>query len=98
MKKIISITTIIAIVLLFGCSDPYETEELFIEAAQDGYFIKGEEIDDVEALLLDIPNPESVEVHILAETGVSAKSVLYVIDLAKAQGFKEVSVSSPTIQ
>lgn len=96
MKIILPIFT--AIVLLFGCSDPYETEELFIEVAQNGYFIKGEEIDDVEALLLNIPNPESVEVHILTETGVSAKSVLYVIDLAKAQGFKEVSVSTPTIQ
>ena len=89
---------IIAITFLLGCSDSYESNSLFIEVSQEGYFVKKGKVDDIETFLLDVSNPEAVEIYVFAENGVSPEKVLHVLDLAKELGFKEISVSTPTIQ
>ncbi|MCW9027515.1 MAG: hypothetical protein OQJ80_01170 [Kangiella sp.] len=96
MKKLLFI--VIGIFFLLGCPKTYEKSGLAIELAGDSYFVKGQKIDDIEAFLLDIPNPESIEIYLLAEANVSAASVLHVLDISKELGFKEISVSTPTIQ
>ncbi|ACV26654.1 hypothetical protein [Kangiella koreensis] len=96
MKKLLLI--IIAIFFLVGCSESYESNGLFIEVAQEGCFVNKEKVDDIEAFLLDVSNPEAVEIYLHAETGVSAAKVLHVLDLAKELGFKEISVFTPIIQ
>ncbi len=96
MKNLLFI--VIGIFILVGC--PERSEEsgwLTIEVASDGYFVRGERVDDVEEFITSIRNPNLIELHILVEPNVNASKVLKVLDSAKAHGFKEVSTITPSI-
>lgn len=84
---------IIAIVLLFGCSDPYENGGLVVEVAPDGYFVRGEKIDDVDAFFSSLRNPGLIELHIMISPDAKASSAFLVIDSAKEYGFKDLNVA-----
>lgn len=96
MKKLQLI--IILIFFLLGCSEPYKSNGLFIEVTKDGFFVNKNKVDDIESFLFDVSDPEDIKVYLLIDTDVSARNVLHILDLSKEIGFKEISVTTPSVE